>query len=440
MGLSKERSDRWYYTFLPYNVAGGSTSPLIPLFVTEGLKGTMAQVGIISAISSVASVPANILWGNLSDTTKRRKVFVLIGFLGLAVALLLMGLSMDMGTYYFANFVLGAIAAAAAPVGTVLILESFAKEEWAKRIGDFSRVGGIGYVVGLLLGTLWLGMADSLGSTVIAMRALFVVASGLALLSVFLAIKWVPEPRKKMERSEMDGASKLPIISFERGRYTPSRLLHIVKLSAKNMHPRNFPRNLKIYYVVMILAFAGFLTFYVGLPIFLKNQMGLSVPEVFIVYIASSVTSALVYSRAGAWASSKGGKRMQMLAFSGRIVLFPTFFVVTLVHVPLLALLTLMCLLHALIGLCWAMLSVAGNALVSNMAYGDFRTESLGVYNSIIGIGAIAGSLIGGLVADAYGFLPTFLVASTFVASALLLLLALNVEKVEGIEPKANEG
>jgi predicted MFS family arabinose efflux permease len=74
------------------------------------------------------------------------------------------------------------------------------------------------------------------------------------------------------------------------------------------------------------------------------------------------------------------------------------------------------------------------------MAYADFRTESLGVYNSIIGIGAIAGSLIGGLVADVYGFLPTFLVASTFVASALLLLLALNVEKVEGIEPKANEG
>jgi hypothetical protein len=42
-----------------------------------------------------------------------------------------------------ANFMLGLLATAAAPVGTVLILESFKKEEWAKRLGDFSKVGGI---------------------------------------------------------------------------------------------------------------------------------------------------------------------------------------------------------------------------------------------------------------------------------------------------------
>ncbi|HUL39492.1 MAG TPA: MFS transporter, partial [Methanomassiliicoccales archaeon] len=214
MADSKGKSDRWYYTFLPYNVAGGSTSPMIPLFVTEGLKGTVAQVGIVGAISSLASVPANIIWGNLSDTTKKRKVFVIIGFLGLALALLTMGLSMNMGAYYFGNFLLGAIAAAAAPVTTVIILESFAKEEWAKRIGDFSKISGIGWVLGLVLGTVWLQWASNDGTMVVAMRGLFITASALCVASILLALRWVPEPKTRMERKE--AVEEIP----------PSKLMH----------------------------------------------------------------------------------------------------------------------------------------------------------------------------------------------------------------------
>jgi len=244
---------------------------------------------------------------------------------------------------------------------------------------------------------------------------------------------------EEARQGDLPAASKLPWISFERGRYAPSKILHVVKLSAKNLRARNFPRNLKIYYAVIFLAFTGFLTFYVGLPIFLSSQLGLTVPEVFIVYIASSVTSALVYSRAGRWCTTIGGKRIQVLAFSGRIILFPTFFLVTLVSLPLLALIIVMCVLHALVGMCWAMLSVAGNSLVSNMSFCDFRTESLGMYNSIIGIGSIAGSLLGGFVAVSFGYLDTFVVASVFVIAALLLLFKLKVDKVECVEPRANE-
>ncbi len=437
----KQRDDRWYYSFLPYNIAGGATNPLIPLFVTDGLGGTVAQVGIVSAITSAASVPANIIWGNLSDTTKRRKVFVLIGFFGLALALFMMGMSLNVNSYYVANFVQGAVAAAVAPVGTVLILESFSKEEWARRIGDFSRVGGIGWVGGLLLGTVWLSMSSSSDpvSEVMAMRALFVVSSAMAVLSIIMALKWVPESKKKIAREDLPAASRFPLLTFERGRYAPSKIIHVVKLSAKNLRARNFPRNLKIYYLMVFLAWTGFLTFYVGLPIFLSGQVGLSVPEVFIVYIASSVASALVYSRAGRWTTKVGGKKIQTIAFAGRIVLFPSFFLVTVVNLPLAAVLVICCILHALIGTCWAMLSVAGNHLVSNMAYCDFRTESLGMYNSIIGIGSIAGSLTGGLVAAVYGFQDTFVVAALFVVAGLILLLSLNVNKVDCVEPKANE-
>ncbi|MCU0861477.1 MAG: MFS transporter [Methanomassiliicoccales archaeon] len=427
---SKQVGDRWYYTFLPYNVAGGSTSPMIPLFITEGLGGTVAQVGLASAISSLASVPANVLWGNLSDTLRKRKVFVLIGFIGMALALLLMGLSMDMGTYYFGNFLLGAIAAAAAPVSTVIILESFKKEEWAKRIGDFSKVSGIGWVLGLVLGTVWLQMASDDGAMVSAMRGLFITASALAMASVFLALKLVPEPQLNVERREV--AEDLPppnVIHFERGRYAPTKVLHIMKISARNLSPINFPHNLKLYYVVVLLAFTGFLTFYTAFPIFLKREMGLSISEVFIVYLASSITSALTYSMAGRWTSRFGGKRVQMLAFTGRILLFPAVFLVALVPLDLWALIAALCAMHALIGFCWANLSVAGSTIVSRISFKEFKTESLGAYNAIQGIGTIIGSLIGGFVAVSMGYEVTFIVASGFVLAALVMLIALNVDR-----------
>ncbi|MEM2979657.1 MAG: MFS transporter, partial [Methanomassiliicoccales archaeon] len=119
------KEDRWYYIFLPYNMAGGSINPLVPLFVTEGLGGNVAQAGIISAVSSLGGVPGNILWGNLSDSLKRRRPFIFVGFIGMAFALFLMAISTTISIYYFANFVYGFLISAIAPIATVLVIESF---------------------------------------------------------------------------------------------------------------------------------------------------------------------------------------------------------------------------------------------------------------------------------------------------------------------------
>ena len=200
----------------------GQHLPLIPLFVTEGLGGNVAQVGIISAISSLASVPANIIWGNLSDTLKRRKVFVLIGFIGLAIPLLLMGLSTDIATYYLANFILGAISAAAAPVGTVLVLESFDKKEWGKRLGDFSKVGGIGWLLGLTIGTIWLNIMAG-DSEVMAMRMLFAPRRPSPSSASYWPGNGSREPKTKIERKDLANVVKIPADQLRAGPLHPDQ-------------------------------------------------------------------------------------------------------------------------------------------------------------------------------------------------------------------------
>jgi len=421
--------ERWYYTFLPYNISGGSTSPLIPLFVTQGLKGTMAEVGIVSALSSVASVPANILWGNLSDTTGKRRLYVLVGFLGMALALIMMGLSMTMNEYYLANLLLGMLASAAAPVGTVLVLESFEKHEWAKRLGDFSKVGGIGWVIGLVLGTIWL-QALTPDDGAITMRALFILAGALSLVSLFLGLRWIPEPKKRVERESLDKhVLSVPVNIVEKTRYLPQRMIGVLRISSKNLRMCNFPDNLRKYYIVVFLIFTGFLTFYVALPIFLSSYVGLSSSVVFIIYLASSVTSAAIYGPAGKWASKRGGKKMQMMSIALRIMVIPAFFLLTLFPMSIFALIAVFSVLHAVMGFCWANIAVAGNALVSNMSYKDFRTQALGMYSAIQGIANIVGCLIGGFVAEYLGYLETFLLAIGFIIAGLALLVFIDVEK-----------
>ncbi|MCX6650313.1 MAG: MFS transporter [Methanomassiliicoccales archaeon] len=430
--MVKERSkdDRWYYSFLPYNLSGGSTNALIPLFITEGLKGTVAQVGIVSAATSLAAVPGAVLWGNLSDTTKRRVPFVLLGFLGVAFSLVLMGLSQGISEYYVANFMFGFLGAAIAPVGTVMVLESFSKDQWAKKLGEFSRVGGLGWVVGLLMGTVWLMVFPSDGDA-FPMRTLFVIAGILGFLSVFLGWRYMKEPARNITRREMQHMDlyKVPSYLMEKLRYLPMHLLDIVEISSKNLSSKNFPSNLKRYYMVVFLAFTGFLCFYVALPVFLSQYVGISSAQVFAVYLASSIVSLVFYAVAGRFVDRLGGRKVQVMAFGLRVLIFPTFFVVTTLSMDLTTLFLLMCLLNGLAGMCWALLAVAGDTLVARMAKREYRSQSMGMYNSIRGISSIVGSLVGGLVAEFYGYLALFILSSIFIISAIALLFSTDVEK-----------
>lgn len=424
------RSDnRWYFSFLPYNLASGSTSPLIPLFITEVLRGSLSQVGLASAISSAASVPSNILWGNLSDTTGLRRPFVLIGFGGLALALFMMGVATSIPSYFFANLVLGLLATASVPIGTVLVLEVNKREDWANELGSFSKVGGIGWVGGLALGVLWLQLGDLGVNGEAPLRTLFILAATLSTLSILIALRFIPEPRRKVDRRTVDlKRLSYPLIIFERARYLPGRMVHVLSLSTRNMSSRNFPVNLRRYYLVAFFIFAGTLSFFVTLPIFLLNEMGLSSSEVFLVYLSSSAVSAITYQRFGGLVTAMGGKRVQMRGLVGRAVAFPAFILISMIPLGQWENLLAAAALHGLVGYCWAAISVSGFALVSNLSYSAYRAEGMGLYNSTQGIASIMGSLLGGVVAQFLGYLAAFCMASAFLVTAMLLLRGIDVD------------
>lgn len=89
---SRSAFPRWFYAHVPNRIAGGLTSTLLPLFVVQVLQGNMMSVGWLSSVTSLAGVPANIIWGNLSDRTSRRLPFIFLGMLTFSIMTIAMGL------------------------------------------------------------------------------------------------------------------------------------------------------------------------------------------------------------------------------------------------------------------------------------------------------------------------------------------------------------
>ncbi len=435
-------ADHWYYSYLPIGIAGGATSPLVALYAFKVLNASLVEVGLLSSLTSLASVPAYVLWGHLSDCLGRRKVFLLMGFGGTGATLLFMGLSHGLGPYYLANVMYGFLAAASGPVGIVLIMETSRREEWPDRVAIFSRIGGVGWVAGLLLGAVWL-QAEALPPPLgfpggKAMQGLFVISAALSALSVLLAWGWLEEPTSRVDRRRVDVETH-HLMVLERARYLPQRILHIVNpfnhhtLSAgqrgKHRHP--LPRHLWYYMVAVGLFFSGFTAFYGIFPVFLADVLGdapLANTYIFLIYVASQLTQVALYSRVAHWVKGWGNRRSQLVATAGRAVLFPSFLLATL-PLPLPEILGLILVLHALVGLCWALVNVSGTNIVSNLSPPEARGEAQGIFNAVQGLGSIGGPVIGAIVASALGY------AWGFVGASLLLLAGIGVIlQIRGID------
>jgi MFS family permease len=421
----EEVDDRWFYSYLPNNVSGGGTQPLIPIFVTEGLGGSVAQVGIVTAASSAASVPSSIAWGEASDRLRRRRLFIMLGFIGMGVSFILMALAQNVEQYLLANIVMGLLATASGPIATVLIMETSKEERWAAKIGRFSKIGGWGWVFGLVIGAVWLSVPSNSQNTN-ALRMLFVISALLSFLSAYMAYAWIDEHRMACKKVKPGKPVNVCLRTHEKSHFLPMRVLHLPKrghLRKLKFHGLCARHDLTYYFIISFVFTTAFIMFYTVFPIFVVGEVGIPPGATFGVYLASSIASAFLYERAGEITERQGAKKTQMLALSARVVLIPSFLVL-LVVTPgnIYVSVALLIALQAMMGACWAFIAVSGTTLVTELAPSAARGESLGLYTAVQGIASIIGALAGGLVAFSLGYRFAFLIPMALVLVALVLM------------------
>ncbi len=427
--------ERWYISFFFNKLAGGASAPLVPLFVITVLGGGVAEVTLAVVSVSIATVPAFVLWGDYTDRTGQRKGPILWGFGFQIVAFLVMAFSRNMVEFVAGNVLYGFFLAATVPSSTILIMEHNPEAEWGRAVGAFTKVSGIGWLVGMALGAVWFVALGSLPE-VVAMRTFMLVCGLASALSWAMADRWISEPVRRIDRQWLvDNVVGMRMWAFERARHIPSKVVFFVKPRVLRKTRRLLPdwgRNLDIYLLTTIILFIGIHVFYVPFPVMLTDELHLGSSEVFTVYVVSAFTAAVMYAWAGREVDRLGNRRAQLMAWSVRAVLFSTF------SLALLAMargmeglvFALVLALNAGTGAMFSIVSVAGITTALDLSPPRIRGEAVGAYNAVTGMGTIVGGFLGGTIAVMAGYTAVALVTGAITVVAIALLLRISFPHV----------
>lgn len=441
-----DRKTLWFYSYLPTNMAGGCFDSLLPVFIVLALGGSIGEVALVSVAASFAAVPSLIFWGKVSDSMKWRKHFVVLGFLGRVIAYMAMGFSVGSGQLLFANILMGLLASASTPAMSILILESFKKEVWSEKIGLFNKVAGIGNIAGIALGSIWLAVAPMYLDLEFSLRLLFLVNAVLALVGTWLAFLLIIEPEEKISR-ETFHEHVLQIIRWtqDRASYLPGKIHHFFSLKHLNEVLNTHLRGGS--YIMWFLAATfiyniGAVGFFTIAPVFLMKELEMGGSLIFALSFIQAVASTMLFRYFGKF-SDKGDKPKLLFASkTSRVFIFGLYIAV----VPILAFsfwaaVLFLVVLHIAMGASWAVIADTQLPIAVSSGSDDNKGSHAGIFNATVGLGAIAGGAIGGIVAILIGFVPSIVLCSVIILiSAIILRVAVMPKAKKAAEalPTAN--
>jgi MFS family permease len=421
--------ERWYLSFFFSKMAGGASAPLVPLFVISVLGGGVGAVTIAVVSVSMATVPAFIIWGEYTDRNSRRRLPLVLGMAMTALAFVVMGLADGMPLFILGNVLYGFFLAATVPTSTVLIMEHNPEPEWGKAVGVFTKVSGLGWMMGMVMGVAWFIVLPGSFPVEASMRTFMLVCGLLSAVAYAMAMVWIEEPRAHFDRRWMvDELARMRTWTFERARYIPTRLVFTTKprvIRKARLFLPGWGRELDIYLASSFVLFVGIQVFYVPFPVMLSQELSLGSSQIFMVYLASAVMAAAMYAWAGREVDRLGNRGSQLLAWSARAVLFPSFALAMLLAgwgYGWTAFVLVMA-LNGMTGAFFSIVSVAGVTTALDLSPRRGKGEAVGAYNSVLGLGMIVGGFLGGLIASTTGYVAVSVTTGLLSLVAITLLL-----------------
>lgn len=431
----------WFYSMLPNKVGVGSTINLPPIFLTEVLGGNVAIVGIATALTSAATVPAATIWGWLSDRYGTRRSYMMIGYLGFAIPTILTAFTTNVWQYIVLAVILGAWSVAGTPVSSTLIMDTVPRSEWDETFGRFNAISGWGVVLGRLVGLICIAYGIGIFGNIPTQRGLWVISGGLSLLSVIWAYRTVPQPHVPKPRPpHTQGSTVAPKSDAPTPARTPAQPNPLYHLSAINLRrffaetlpsaPRHLWRSAAVtlrdpllaYFFTSFVMFAMSVMAYTPFAVWQRQVLGNPTSTVFLVGMVNSIASALSYRWVGRLIKRHGSMRVQMVTNSARIITFGGFAAIGWMGITGTSSLVLLLILNAISGLGWAGIAVAGNTTVAHLARRGAEGAAVGTYTSFVSVGSILGALVSGYLVLATSFETVFALGAAGVAITVYFL------------------
>jgi len=186
----------------------GITLPVLPFYVERlALEAGASQQSIVLHVTLLTGVYALMqlifapLWGRWSDRIGRRPL-ILIGIAGYVVAQVLFGLATSLWLLYAARILGGVLSSATLPVSAAYVADMTTQKERSRGMAWLGTAVSLGVVVGVALGGL-LSRRDwhfnwSVGHFKVDSFSIpFFAAALLGVLTLFAAMRWLPESMPK---------------------------------------------------------------------------------------------------------------------------------------------------------------------------------------------------------------------------------------------------
>lgn len=433
----------WFYAFVPSRLAGGLIAPLTPLFIVQIIGGDLTDVGWVASVTSLASGPTSILWANLSDRMKTRLPFILIGLIAYGLTTFLTGLASTMPAVLIYSAVGALIGTALGPATSALLIENIPEKQWPVSFGWFNQIGGLSYVAGMVIATLWLQfLPDSFGNETV-MRGLYLFSGGMSLTSPLLAFVWIKEPRKepftaRRERLAPAQLGPLTIRIVERMLYHITAPFRFFTRPAYNNLASLLSSSLGKYYLYSFILFFGINVAFMPFPVFLNQELGASNSQVFLINLVKSVVDTFFYVPMGRWMVHRRGLGLQAQAAGIRAVLFAICALLALFNGGSLGLYIII-LVQVFNGVTWAAISVSGPTAVADLSVQGTEARSMATYNAVLGFAGIIGNLAAGYIVESLGYEVSFSTAAVIMVITGILLWQLRKQPSDRQKNKTDQ-
>jgi EmrB/QacA subfamily drug resistance transporter len=163
--------------------------------IGEDLDASLSQLQWITNGYLLSLASLILLGGSLGDRFGRRKIFV-IGTVWFAAASLLCGIAPNPEVLIAARVLQGIGGALLTPGSLAMIQGAFAQEERAPAIGAWTGFTSLAAAIGPFVGGGLIDYAD--------WRLIFLINPPLAAVTVFIALRWVPETRDANASTHFD--------------------------------------------------------------------------------------------------------------------------------------------------------------------------------------------------------------------------------------------
>lgn len=354
----------------------GIAMPVLPFYI-DSMGGRGIHYGLLIASYGLMQLLFAPVWGSLSDKYGRKPI-LLVGMIGLGLAMLLFGLAAKLWMLYAAMILSGSLSSATLPAAQAYAADSTTKEERGGAMGKIGGAIGLGVVLGPGLGGL-------LASMSLAMP--FFVASGFCLLTFLIILAGLPESLAKKDRSQSTEIKFMQVRGLWRAFFTP----------------------IGFGLLAAFMAIFGQTIFTSVFGLYALARFDYGPEQVGTILMAMALMYALAQGLiVGPLSKKFGEEKVIALALLGSSLGFVVI-LLTKTFITILLAISAFILVNSL-------LKPSALAYVSKNAAGK-QGQAMGVAESYMSLGRIAGPIWGGMIFDVNIFFP-------FLSGVVLLFIA----------------